>query len=162
ARSVATVAADLPGDWADYDPRGESSVRFLSDLDEAEDLARVAHRPLLVYGTYPGCPLAAALDAKVFSDPDVIELVERTVPVRVTLPPLSDEEQLSYTRRGYPFLEMWRDDGRTTHSLTRRADPQMFAESLHDGLAKSDATGEQPPWEELRSWAQRFVDARAA
>ena len=161
-RSFATVPADLPGTWADYDPRGEHSVRFLSDLDEAEDLARAAHRPLLVYGTYPGCPLAAALDAKVFSDPNVIALAERTVPIRVNLAELTDEEQLSYTRRGYPFLEMWRDDGRTTHSLTRRADPQIFAESLHDGLEKSDATGEQPAWDTLRSWSHRFVDARTA
>lgn len=157
-----TTAPELPLAWADYDPRGEGGVRFLSDLGEAELLARTARRPLLVYGSYPGCPLCAALDQLVFSDPQVIDLAERTVPVRIDLAQLSQAEQLSYTRRGYPFLEMWRDDGRTTHSLARNPDPQLFVESLHDGLEKSEATGEQPPWDEIRSWAGSFVSARRA
>ncbi|MSR62710.1 MAG: hypothetical protein EXS08_09745 [Planctomycetes bacterium] len=151
---------DLPPAWADFDPRGANGVRFLSDLDEAAELARAARRPLLVYGSYPGCPLCAALDAKVFSSESVIELAERTVPVRVNLAELSESEQRSFTARGYPFLEMWRDDGRTTHSLARNPDPAIFVESLHDGLEKSDAAGEQPPWEELRGAMRRFLDAR--
>jgi hypothetical protein len=154
--------ADLPGAWSEYDPRGAQGVRFLQDVGEAEELAHAAGRPLLVYGSYPGCPMAAALDAKVFSDPAVIELAERTVPVRVNLADLPEAEQRSMTARGYPFLEMWRADGHTTHSLARNPDPSVFVESLHDGLARSDAEGEQRPWPELRAAAGRFAAARAA
>jgi hypothetical protein len=82
--------------------------------------------------------------------------------VRVNLAELSEDEQRSFTARGYPFLEMWRDDGRTTHSLARNPDPGVFVESLHDGLEKSDAVGEQPPWEELRRSVKAFVAARGA
>jgi hypothetical protein len=158
----ADLSADLPAQWADYDPRGERGVRFLANIVEAELLARSVQRPLLVYGSYPGCPMCAALDERVFSDPAVVELSERTVPVRVNLAELSEAEQRSLTARGYPFLEMWRDDGRTTHSLSRAPDPGLFVESLHDGLATSDATGELMPWEELRGAARRFVAARAS
>jgi len=160
--SAEAVPADLPADWADFDPRGANGVRFLSDLTEAEELAHATRRPLLVYGSYPECPLCATLDAKVFSSEPVMALAERTVPVRVNLAALSEAEQRSFTSRGYPFLEMWRDDGRTTHSLARNPDPAVFVESLHDGLEKSDATGEQPPWEDLREIARRFVDARSS
>jgi len=153
---------DLPLRWADYEPRSERGVSFLRDLDEAEQLARASRRPLLVYGSYPGCPLCKTLDERVFSDDSVAELIERTVPVRIDLAQLSESEQLSFTRRGYPFLEMWRDDGRTTHSLTRSPDPTTFLESLHDGLDESGATGEQPPWDEIRSVARRLVAARTA
>ena len=158
----AALPADLPAQWADYDPRGERGVRFLSSLDEAELLARTVQRPLLVYGSYPGCPLCATLDAKVFSDPAVADLAERTVPVRLNLADLPEAEQRSLTVRGYPFLEMWRDDGRTTHSLARNPDPDVFVESLHDGLAKSDATGELMSWDELRGSARHFVAARTS
>jgi hypothetical protein len=158
----AGVTADLPADWTDYDPRGERGVRFLSSLAEAEQLARTVQRPLLVYGSYPGCPLCATLDAKVFSDPVVADLAERTVPVRLNLADLPEAEQRSLTARGYPFLEMWRDDGRTTHSLARNPDPSIFVESLHDGLAKSDATGDLLPWDELRGAAKHFVAARTS
>jgi len=160
--AAAALPVDLPADLGAFDPRGPGGVSFLHDLDEAEEMARLAERPLLVYGAYPDCPLAAALDARVFSDPGVIELSERTVPVRVNLADLSADEQRSYLARGYPFLEVWRDDGRTAHSLSRRPDPVTFLESLHDGLEKSDAVGEQPAWSELNSFAACFGVARAA
>jgi hypothetical protein len=156
------LPADLPASWADYDPRGESGVRFLADLGEAELLARAVQRPLLVYGFYPGCPLCVVLDREVFADPDVAALAERLVPVRVNLAELSEAEQRALTARGYPFLEVWRADGTPAHFLTRNADPAVFIESLHDGLASSGAEGEQPPWDGLRAAARSFVSARAA
>jgi len=155
-------AADVPVQWASYDPRGAEGVRFLSDRGEAEALARALARPLLVYGSYPGCPLCKELDARVFSAPEVVALAERVVPLRLDLSQLPEAEQRALTVRGYPFLEVWRADGRTAHSLARRPDPGLFVESLHDGLEKSDATGEQPPWELLRSAAARYELARAA
>jgi hypothetical protein len=160
--TASPATADLPADWVDYDPRGGDHVRFLRDRGEAEELAAALARPLLVYGSYPGCPLCAELDRTVFSDPAVIELAERFVPVRLDLSLLPEEEQRSLTARGYPFLEVWRADGRTAHALVRRPDPRLFVESLHDGLEKSDATGEQPPWEELRAEATRFAAAETA
>lgn len=156
------VPADLPARWNEYEPRRGLGVSFLTSVDEAEQLARVAERPLLVYGFYPGCPMAAALDTKVFTDPAVIELAERTVPVRIDLSQLPDAEQRALTSRGYPFLEMWRADGTPTHALVRNPDPALFVESLHDGLEKSDATGEQPAWKDLRALARRFDFARAS
>ena len=156
------LAAELPLRWQSYDPRGTGGVAFLSDRGEAELLATALERPLLVYGSYPGCPLCKELDARVFSAPEVVALAERVVPLRLDLSQLPEEEQRSLTVRGYPFLEVWRADGRTAHSLARKPDPGLFVESLHDGLEKSDATGEQPPWETLRSAASRFSGARAA
>lgn len=153
-------AGDLPREWSEFDPRGPQGVSFLTRVEEAEQLAHAARRPLLVFGFYPGCPMAAALDAKVFTDPRVVELAERTVPVRIDLTQLPEAEQRALTARGYPFLEVWRADGTPAHALTRSPDPQRFVESLHDGLEKSDATGEQPPWPEVRGTARRFVAAR--
>ncbi|NOT30014.1 MAG: hypothetical protein HOP15_06145, partial [Planctomycetes bacterium] len=157
-----SVPADLPARWSEYEPRRGLGVSFLTSVDEAEQLARMAERPLLVYGFYPGCPMAAALDARVFTDPTVIELAERTVPVRIDLSQLPADEQRELTSRGYPFLEMWRADGTPTHKLARNPDPALFVESLHDGLEKSDATGEQPAWKELRALAGRFDSARSS
>jgi hypothetical protein len=153
-------AAEVALSWASFDPRGAGEVRFLGDLDEAELLARCADRPLLVYGTYPGCPLAAALDETVFRDPRVVDLAERTVPIRIDLSQLSDVEQRALIARGYPFLEVWLPDGRPSHSLVRAPDAARFVESLHDGLARSEATGEMPPWEDLRRVAEAFEEAR--
>jgi hypothetical protein len=159
---ASNVAAhfDVPARWSAYEPRGPLGVSFLSSVEEGEQLARLAERPLLVYGFYPGCPMAAALDAKVFTDPDVIELAERTVPVRLDLSQLPPAEQRVLTARGYPFLEVWRADGTPAHSLARNPDPTVFVESLHDGLERSDATGDQPPWEELHTLAWRLLEAR--
>ncbi|HEX6886121.1 MAG TPA: thioredoxin family protein [Planctomycetota bacterium] len=155
-------ALDVPVQWASYDPRGAEGVRFLADRAEAELLAGALGRPLLVYGTYPGCPLCKELDARVFSAPEVVALAERVVPLRLDLSQLPEAEQRALTVRGYPFLEVWRADGRPAHSLARRPDPGLFVESLHDGLEKSDATGEQPGWELLRSAAARYTLAHAA
>lgn len=157
-----SLSADLPVGWAGFQPRGESGVRFLSDLDSAKELARMSGRPLLVYGSMPGCPLCAELDRAVFADPGVVELAERTVPVRIDLAQLSGHEQRSYIVRGYPFLEVWRADGSPAHALARNPDPLTFLESLHDGLEKSDATGELLEWSALVSLGERFREARAA
>lgn len=154
------LASEAALSWASFDPRGADGVHFLHDLAEAETLARCAGRPLLVYGAYPGCPLAAALDANVFRDARVADLVERTVPIRIDLSQLSDAEQRALIARGYPFLEMWRPDGRPSHSLVRAPDAARFLESLHDGLERSDAVGEQPPWEDVRRLGEAFESAR--
>jgi hypothetical protein len=158
---IELAPAEVPLEWASYDPRGTEGVRFLRDRGEAELLASALERPLLVYGSYPGCPLCKELDARVFADPAVTELSERLVPLRLDLSLLSEAEQRALTSRGYPFLEVWRADGRPAHALARRPDAQAFLESLHDGLEKSEATGEQRPWEDLRSAARRFGAARA-
>jgi hypothetical protein len=160
--AVPTGPVEVPTQWASYDPRGAEGVRFLRDRAEATALAAALGRPLLVFGSFPGCPLCAELDERVFADPAVAELAERVVPLRIDLAQLSETEQRSLTMRGYPFLEVWRADGRTAHILERRPDPELFLESLHDGLEKSDATGEQPPWDRLRLAASAFGAARAA
>ncbi len=153
---------ELPTISAEFDPRGESGVRFLSDVDAAARLARAAERPLLVYGSFPGCPMCAALDARVFADPSVVELAERTVPVRIDLSQLPEAEMRALVARGYPFLEVWRQDKTSAHSLSRLPEPRAFVESLHDGLAESDATGEQPAWELVRSLVRRLLQASAS
>ena len=154
------LAPDLPREWGRYDPRGELGVSFLTDVTDAEELARATHRPLLVYGTYPGCPMAAALDAHVFKDARVVALAERTVPVHIDLTQLPVAEERALTARGYPFLEMWDVEGKPTHSLARNPDAATFVESLHDGLEKSDAIGEQPPWEEIHRAVGPYLAAR--
>jgi hypothetical protein len=155
----APVVPALPASWSDFDPRGDGGVRFLRDVAEAELLARTVERPLLVYGSYPGCPMCAALDREVFADPAVVALAERTVPVRINLADLPEVEQRSLVARGYPFLEMWAADGRPTHALARRPDAASFVESMHDGLAASGAVGEQLPWEALRAAVRRLERA---
>jgi hypothetical protein len=165
APAVATLgelSPDVPDAWRRYDPRGPLGVSFLSDVGEAEQLARAAGRPVLVFGFYPGCPLAGALDRQVFCDEDVVELVERTVPVRVDLTQIPDEEERAWTARGYPFLEVWRPDGTPAHALARTPDARAFLESLHDGLEKSDATSEQPAWSALHASVARFEAARTS
>jgi len=158
----ASVSADLPAGWVGFQPRGAQGLRFLGDLASAKELARASGRPLLVYGSLPGCPLCAQLDREVFADPAVVELAERTVPVRVDLAQLSSWEQRSYTVRGYPFLEVWRADGSSAHNLARTPDPRSFLESLHDGLAESEATGELLDWSVLVAAGERFQAARTA
>jgi hypothetical protein len=158
----ASLTPDLPNGWAGFQPRGERGVRFLSDLGAARELAQMSGRPLLVYGSFPGCPLCAELDRTVFADPDVVDLAERTVPVRIDMAQLASHEQRSYMARGYPFLEVWRSDGRPAHPLVRVPDPLGFLESLHDGLAASDATGEPLEWSLIVALGERFQAARAA
>ncbi|MEE8106198.1 MAG: thioredoxin family protein [Planctomycetota bacterium] len=56
----------IPAIAADYDPRGETGLRFLEDVSAARALARAADRPVLYFAYFPGCPICESLEKQTF------------------------------------------------------------------------------------------------
>ncbi|MFN0241711.1 MAG: thioredoxin family protein [Planctomycetota bacterium] len=153
----------LPARFADFDPRGEDGrVQWLTSDADARLLARASRRPLLVFGTLPGCPLCAALDKLVFADAGVVETAERFVPLRIDLASLPKARAMELVEQGYPFLEVWNAEGSATAPLVRAPHAARFVASLFDALAVVRARDDAPSWEVVRARAQRLTDARRA
>lgn len=153
----------LPARFEDFDPRGaDGRVQWLTSDADARLLARASRRPLLVYGSFPGCPLCAALDRLVFADAGVVETAERFVPLRIDLASLPKARAMELVEQGYPFLEVWNAEGSATAPLVRAPHAAQFVASLFDALAVVRARDDAPSWEVVRARAVRLMDARRA
>jgi hypothetical protein len=152
--------AELPSEWADYDPRGERGVEWLRDVDQAALLARAVERPLLVFGFFPQCPMCKALDADVFTDTDVRELAERFVPIRFDLSQLPEAEAQVFIERGFPFLEAWCQEADRRVPLDRAIDADAFEASLREGLTSCAAPPDAPSWAEFHDLVRLFDESR--
>ncbi len=153
----------VPETLASFDPRGQQGVNWLKSWPEALLLSRLSHRPLLVMGTWPGCPFIAKLKAEVYTAPEVLGLIDRYVPVEwdlSTLPPSEAEQLTRY--RGYPLLEVWTGDDKAVLNFSGTPELHAFEESMHQGLERADSTGEVPPWDEVREQARRLRAAQEA
>lgn len=161
-QALPEVPPEQPAGLADYDPRGSVGVAWLDDFDTAAWLAEASGRPMLVFGGFRGCVMCKAMDEEVFNAGSVVDLAERFVPVRFDLAQLPVEEAEALMRRGYPFLEVWNPEREPLHPLSRRPDPEFFAESMRLGLAAAHAEGDVPSWDELRALARAFERGRAS
>jgi hypothetical protein len=163
AEAVADAGPDPtppPAVSLDFDPRGADGVRWIADLEDAVWLADATGRPLLVYGSIQGCILCATLDDEVFNDPQVLDLFERYVPVRIDFGEMPMAEAQALMARGYPFLEVWDVDQESCFKLSNAPDPTFFVESMHDGLEAAGATGEVPSWDTVRALCGLFSAAQ--
>lgn len=156
--SVAVPPAGLAG----YDPRSASGgVAWIYDDRAAAWLAEASGRPLLVYGSIRGCPMCVVLERDVFAQAEVLDLVERYVPLRIDLGAIPQDDANALIQRGYPFLEVWSFERETLHSLSRAPVAASFVESMQVGLEAAGARGDMPTWERIRSAAQQLDGARA-
>jgi hypothetical protein len=104
--------------------------------------------------------MCLVLDEEVFSAREVVDLVERYVPLRIDLGSIPREEAYALMERGYPFLEVWSPEREPLHSLSREPDAAFFVESMHAGLESVQATENAPTWENVRELARTFERAR--
>jgi hypothetical protein len=148
---------------ASYDPRGSDGIQWLHDKDVAFAVARASQRPLLVFGSLPGCPWCAELRAKVFPEQPVLDLIDRYVPLEWDLGQLPPDELPSFmVKRGYPLFEVWTVDDEGVLNFSGRPDAPTLVEMMHQGLERANATGSVPEWDDVRGLGKRWLEARAA
>jgi hypothetical protein len=148
---------------ASYDPRGANGIQWLHDMDVAFAVARASQRPLLVFGSLPGCPWCAELRAKVFPEKPVLDLIDRYVPLEWDLGKLPPDELPSFmVKRGYPLFEVWTVDDEGVMNFSGRPDAPTLVEMMHQGLERANATGTVPEWDDVRGLGKRWLAAREA
>jgi anti-sigma factor RsiW len=148
---------------ASYDPRGASGIQWLHDMDVAFAVARASQRPLLVFGSLPGCPWCAELRAKVFPEKPVLDLIDRYVPLEWDLGKLPPDALPSFmVKRGYPLFEVWTVDDEGVLNFSGRPDAPTLVEMMHQGLERANATGTVPEWDDVRGLGKRWLEAREA
>jgi hypothetical protein len=148
---------------ASFDPRGPDGIQWLREKQVAFSIARASQRPILVFGSLPGCPWCAELRAKVFPEQAVVGLIDRYVPFEWDLGQLPPEEIPAFmAKRGYPLFEVWTVDDEGVLNFSGRPDAPTLAEMMHQGLERANATGHVPEWSDVRALAQRWIAAREA
>jgi hypothetical protein len=64
-------------------PKAPEPIPFLSSLEQARAIAKATDRRVLIYFTGPGCGWCRALEARTFTDAEVVDLSKRFVCVRL-------------------------------------------------------------------------------
>src|SRR5688572_22217229 len=148
---------------ASFDPRGADGIHWLRDKEVAFSIARASQRPLLVFGSLPGCPCCAELREQVFPEQPVLDLVDRYVPYEWDLGQLPPENLPAFmAKHGYPLFEVWTVDEQGVLNFSGRPDAPTLVEMMHQGLERADATGHVPEWDDVRALATRWLQAREA
>lgn len=159
-RALATPAADLSL-VTSYTPVRGDAIQWIASLDEGLAVARVAERPLLLFGMYTTCPWCIEMQAEGLRDATVLALAEEFVPVRIVYDDLAADVVQRFHDRGYPLFELWSPTGEIVHSFPGFFDAPSFIEHL-DHASTADRRRGAPPWERVRALAQQYEDARKA
>jgi hypothetical protein len=150
--------AAVPAVLASWSPVENGQIRWLDSLDEARAVSTAVSRPIFVYGYIDGCPICQGFQRNEFQDPEILALVDQSVPVRINLLELDQEEMESLTARRYPLLEMQNERGEILRTF-----PGQFAEvDMRAELARAVAGLAGPNWKLVNDLARRFLSARAA
>jgi hypothetical protein len=117
-------------------------VRWLESMDEARAVSTALARPIFVYGYIETCPICQGFQRYEFQDPDILALIDQTVPVRINLLALEEEEMESLTARRYPLLEMQNERGEILHTFPGQLPTSTCAASWRaPSRASWDRTG---------------------
>lgn len=157
-RPIARENAVIPAVLADWSPVQDGQIRWLESLDEARAISAVVSRPIFVYGYIDSCPICQGFQRGEFQDPEIQALLEQTVPVRINLLELEEEQmKVLYTRR-YPLLEMQNARGDILHTFPGEMDDV----DMRGELARAVAGWAGPNWKLVHDLARLFTSACAA
>jgi len=152
----------IPAIAADYEPRGETGLRFIEDLPAARALARIADRPLLYFAHFPGCPICASLEKETFPT----ELV-RSAANNFVLAKIRYEDAVKTILKDVPHqypVFVAHDPSGETSGLIQGQDLFKLAYRLRDislEVAPRTETSRRS-WSEVRDLARRLNEAEAS
>jgi len=151
-----TVAA--PEVLANWSPVEEGKIRWLDSLDEARAVSAAVSRPIFVFGYVEQCPICQGFIRNEFQDPAILALVDQSVPLRINLLELDQQEMQTLVARRYPLLEMQNDRGEVLHTFGG-----MFAEvDMRAELERAVAGLAVPNWKSVQALGAALVKARSA
>jgi hypothetical protein len=158
----AAEAPAIPATLADYRPVADGRIRWLGSEDEVRAIARATGRPILLYATFPGCPMCRDIEAGPLRDAKVLGLVASFVPYRLNVAERGNAVAREYFEKGWPYLEVEAPDGFPLHPFPGPQDAAAFAANLEEGLATPRAKEPSISWEEANARAARLVRANEA
>jgi len=149
----------LPKALADYRPLREGEIQWIDSFAEAQVVARLSSRPVLLFRHHPTCPACLSMKKDVFGDPAVQAQLTRFVPamsdVMKELPELTGGSQ-----RGWPWFGVVDAEGGIVLSFPGVHTAADFAERL-SGAAKLVGPAVMS-WERINDLAGRLEQARTA
>lgn len=152
----------IPAELASYHPTEDGAIQWLGSLDEARDAGRVSGRPLLLFGTLPGCPVCLRLKRTALRDGEVLSLAEEYVPVEVDLAAVDEDTRKELMSRGYPVFEVLDEDGGLIASFSGDPSVEELREHMLDALAERVDAPRALAWERVRELASLYGRAREA
>lgn len=148
----------VPALLANWSPVENGAIRWLDSMDDARAVSAAVGRPIFVYGFVDDCPICMGFQRKEFKDPEILALIDRSVPVKIDLMQLDGDALKAIMARRYPLLEVQDDRGDIVRTFPGQfADVDMRAE-LSGVLAH--VVG--PSWSIVRELTLALTSARAA
>lgn len=152
----------IPSIATDYEPRGETGLRFIEDLPAARALARIADRPLLYFAHYPGCPICASLEKQTFPTDLVRSAAKNFVLAKIRYED-AVKTILKDVPHQYPVFVAHGPSGETA-GLIQGPDVFKLGYRLRDiSLEVAPRTGtSRRSWTAIRDLARRLGEAEAS
>jgi len=138
------------GGLAQYEPSGDDGPNWLPDVDEAARIAALIGRPVFFFADFPGCPLCAEYDRRIWLDSGLRETLAEFVPVRAVWSQALHRRFDLDPNDGWPVLLLLDADLR----------PRLRLTGLHEaedlGAALAAAAPPASDWRALRQLARDF------
>ncbi len=124
-------------------PKGTEPIRFLDSLEKARSEAGAGKRRILVYFTGPGCAWCRVLEARTFTDAEVVDLSRKYVCVELHTDrdgALADQLHIDSIPRSIVLLP----DGSTVDERVGYLPATEYASWLASALVKTPRRGSEP------------------
>jgi len=153
---------ELPATLATYEPVRDGQVSWITDVGQAQAIARAVDRPVLLFGMFETCPLCLQMKAEGLRDPAVLALFRDYVPLQVDLLQVDEAQRADYFSRGYPLFEVHTAEGAIVHSFPGFHDARELADNLERGLTTTQQPEAALDWQEVHRAARSLAAARKA
>lgn len=152
---------ELPQCAASYAPTEDGAIRWLTNVDDGRAIARVAERPLLVFGSHPTCPWCQHMKHNGLRDPRVVALVDGFVAVEVDYSEIEPDQALRLFESGWPRWEIHSAAGALEAEFHGVHEAPEFIATFQRELERLSQPA-PPSWESVRRGSSEYLAARAA
>ncbi|MDH3590597.1 MAG: hypothetical protein OER88_01870 [Planctomycetota bacterium] len=157
AVAPAPAPAPLPAWLDEHTVSDEYGLYWLTLLEDAQLLGRLAERPVLLFVDFPGCPLCLRYEREAFLDDRVIAAAQSFALVRLDWreTPLALRDD---PREGWPLFHVLSPDGKKHRTFKGYHEAATFAAQLATSGAAARAQGayEAPPWDQVHEAVRRL------
>jgi hypothetical protein len=160
--SQPALVAELPAELAHYTSVAGGEVQWIDDVATGFAIARVADRPVLLWGMFDTCPLCIEMRAEGLRDEGVLALLDDYVPVIVDYTEADAAAIEEVLASGYPRFDVLAADGAILYRFPGMHDAASFVEHLSRGREALPDSARPPSWSTLEREAQLFRAARDA